>query len=766
MKSILLFIFCFLFINTSFGQTTIYSDDFNDGDLAGWSNITDWTNLGTEMKHGLSGVESESYIYTSISSQDLTSENYTWEFCLSNGTWDPSSSNKFWTYLIADANNLSSTGTPNGYAVGVNFTSNSDLLTLYEVSNGSPTAIITSGFNWGISDDVCIKVTRSESGDWELLYNPNGTGEVSGGTVNNTTVTSGDNFGLDFTFSSSRAGLLKMDDVNITKTVPTPNIIVSTISGNTNESGTQATFDVTLNIQPTTPVSINIASSDTGENTVNTPTILTFTNLNFNVPQTVTVTGVDDVLVDGNQTTAISLIVDDAASDDAYDGLSTNVNVINEDNECVITNVSGLASCNGDNAEFAVTWTEVNTSGTIEVDINGIGYQTITNGGTYTIIGPTTATGGVTLTVRDANDNSCLATITVDIPLCPQPVPNLFISEVSDALSFNNEFLEIYNNSGFSVNLTDYKIERLSSAGASEYIFDFGVDETGSGTGSDLVIPANGFLVIARGVSSRTDFEAEFPSFAAASAFNRGNTNLFFGGGRQWRLRLDDGTANTANGTILDDTNTGVASGDRDYQNSPGNWTNSSDATATPGEFDVGQILPVELQNFSAEVRNKTTVLIWSTASELNNDFMAIQASTDGKNFQEIGRVKGAGTTNEMQQYQLVHENPSQGLNYYRLLQVDYDGTATYSKVVTANFTQNNGEISIYPNPTTDDLTIKYPVNWEGETVISVLNGLGQVVKVITNPIQTFSVSDLPVGLYNLRITNGRQSVSKPFIKN
>lgn len=177
-------------------------------------------------------------------------------------------------------------------------------------------------------------------------------------------------------------------------------------------------------------------------------------------------------------------------------------------------------------------------------------------------------------------------------------------------------------------------------------------------------------------------------------------------------------------------------------------------------------ILPIELTSFTATPQDRTTLLNWQTASEINNDFMAIETSTDGENFKEIGRVQGAGTTNETQQYQLVDENPSQGLNYYRLLQVDYDGTATYSKVVTVNFGQNTGDVSIYPNPTTNDLTIKFPANWEGETVITVLNGLGQVVKIITNPNQTFSVNDLPAGMYNLRITNGRQSISKPFVKN
>jgi hypothetical protein len=194
-------------------------------------------------------------------------------------------------------------------------------------------------------------------------------------------------------------------------------------------------------------------------------------------------------------------------------------------------------------------------------------------------------------------------------------------------------------------------------------------------------------------------------------------------------------------------------------------WTISA-ATAANITPCSDAVLPIELISFTATPKEKSTQINWTTSSELNNDYMAIERSTDSKNFQEIGMVFGAGTTDERQEYSFVDDTPFQGFNYYRLRQVDYDGTINYSKIVTVEFEQiNNDDISIYPNPTTDALTIKFPENWEGETVISVLNGLGQVVKVINEPTQTFSVIDLPTGIYNLQVTNGRQSVSKFFVK-
>jgi hypothetical protein len=117
-------------------------------------------------------------------------------------------------------------------------------------------------------------------------------------------------------------------------TDPTPGITLGTVSGNTNESGTTATFTVVIDTQPTTDVVVNISSGDTGEVTVNAPTALTFTNANWDNPQTVTVTGVDDADVDGNVDVTITVAVDDALSDNAYDSVDdVTTTVTNEDDE-------------------------------------------------------------------------------------------------------------------------------------------------------------------------------------------------------------------------------------------------------------------------------------------------------------------------------------------------------------------------------------------------------------------------------------------------
>ena len=96
---------------------------------------------------------------------------------------------------------------------------------------------------------------------------------------------------------------------------------LSTTTASVTEAGSTATFTVVLDTQPTSDVVLTVVSADTDEATVS-PTPLTFTNANWNTPQTVTVTGVDDSIDDDNQDTTVTIAVDDDNSDNAFDGLA------------------------------------------------------------------------------------------------------------------------------------------------------------------------------------------------------------------------------------------------------------------------------------------------------------------------------------------------------------------------------------------------------------------------------------------------------------
>src|SRR5262249_48615851 len=110
-----------------------------------------------------------------------------------------------------------------------------------------------------------------------------------------------------------------------------PGVTVSAISGHTTESGGTATFTVVLNTQPSSTVTIPLASTRVSEGPVS-PASLAFTTGNWNVPQMVTVTGVNDAVTDGNQ--AYQITLGPPTGDPVYAALAiTPVDVINDDNE-------------------------------------------------------------------------------------------------------------------------------------------------------------------------------------------------------------------------------------------------------------------------------------------------------------------------------------------------------------------------------------------------------------------------------------------------
>lgn len=111
--------------------------------------------------------------------------------------------------------------------------------------------------------------------------------------------------------------------------------------------------------------------------------------------------------------------------------------------------------------------------------------------------------------------------------------------------------------------------------------------------------------------------------------------------------------------------------------------------------------LPVEFTLFDALSRENDVLLDWVTASEKNNDYFELQRSSNGSNFEVIGQVKGAGTSNSPVSYSYSDIHPVSGLGYYRIRQVDFDGSYTYSDTRVVN-RDKSIKWSLYPNPVSD----------------------------------------------------------------
>ena len=177
--------------------------------------------------------------------------------------------------------------------------------------------------------------------------------------------------------------------------------------------------------------------------------------------------------------------------------------------------------------------------------------------------------------------------------------------------------------------------------------------------------------------------------------------------------------------------------------------------------FSASPALPVELLSFTAYRAASHVLLTWETATETGNDFFAVERSGQDDGFTEIGRVTGGGTTRAPRRYDFVDTDPLPGRAYYRLRQVDLDGTIAYGPVRTVLFEAPNHP-TVFPNPVARELSI---AGFAGGTV-SIWNSQGtRVREEELAGGQKLAVGDLPPGHYTLRYVGSGQVGSLSFIK-
>ncbi len=181
--------------------------------------------------------------------------------------------------------------------------------------------------------------------------------------------------------------------------------------------------------------------------------------------------------------------------------------------------------------------------------------------------------------------------------------------------------------------------------------------------------------------------------------------------------------------------------------------------TRTSG-FSYNVVLPIDLTNFSLNNLDSKINIVWSTASELNNEKFLIERSTDGRAYKTIGEVAGAGTTTEPQEYHFTDETPAPGINYYRLKQMDFDGNFEYSPIESVVF-RKEGEITIYPTIVQSELQVELPEK-AGETttlkIFSMQGALLQTQQQDGTGKLTITLPELTAGQYMVEVVNGNLS--------
>jgi len=176
------------------------------------------------------------------------------------------------------------------------------------------------------------------------------------------------------------------------------------------------------------------------------------------------------------------------------------------------------------------------------------------------------------------------------------------------------------------------------------------------------------------------------------------------------------------------------------------------------GTHNLSVPLPVTLTAFNAKLTNQGAMLEWTTASEENNDYFAVEMSRDATRFSESAKVSGNGTTESLETYTYEYNNLTSGTYYFRLRQVDFDGQSTYSDVVTLTVEGDRDFLMV--NNAVQDIAV---IDVTTPRAVRILNMAGAVVA--EHDLQAgrnnLDVSDLANGMYIL--SDGNKA--KRFVK-
>ncbi len=187
---------------------------------------------------------------------------------------------------------------------------------------------------------------------------------------------------------------------------------------------------------------------------------------------------------------------------------------------------------------------------------------------------------------------------------------------------------------------------------------------------------------------------------------------------------------------------------------------------ATAAITVMGQPAPVEFASFAGRSTDKTIDLDWSTASESGNSGFEVQRSADGSEWHDLTFVPTAVDGNTGSDYGFVDQSPLNGASYYRLMQVDFDGSFDYSPVVEVNFVPANA-LQVYPNPAHNSVNVRLADDG-GTTYRAVITDrVGRTILERTiSGADALDVNALETGIYQLSILTDSGLLTQRFVKN
>ena len=183
---------------------------------------------------------------------------------------------------------------------------------------------------------------------------------------------------------------------------------------------------------------------------------------------------------------------------------------------------------------------------------------------------------------------------------------------------------------------------------------------------------------------------------------------------------------------------------------------NARDANPDLGAVEYFSALPIERLDFQVSLLNENHAEIkWRTASETNNNYFEVQKSVDGVDWKTFEKINGAGNSNTVKNYTTFDFQLLEGVNYYRLKQIDFDGTSSLSEIRSILYQKSQPDISVYPNPAIQEFFVQS--NYDIDEV-KIYNASGtdctNLVKINTSNPRLFSINsnNIGSGLYYVKI--------------
>ncbi len=183
-------------------------------------------------------------------------------------------------------------------------------------------------------------------------------------------------------------------------------------------------------------------------------------------------------------------------------------------------------------------------------------------------------------------------------------------------------------------------------------------------------------------------------------------------------------------------------------------------------------ILPVEWLFWEAKIYESYVALHWATSTEVNSSHFEIERSYDGKNFSAIANQLSAGNTSDIQQYSFRDTQPIAGTSYYRLKQVDLDGTVDYTPIIEVYYQPiGSSSLKVYPTHIKDRITVSSNAEHPESLNLEIFSIGGQAVLTQQHLVGQgyhewhINISHIPIGIYYYKISNSGSQTTGKLIK-